>query len=77
MPFAHIKDHVLLRQTTQLTAVDNEYTNILTNELIQNIVNLIPLEWLSDDTPFSNNTDHRQTYFQFLTTRVTNSQTFV
>jgi hypothetical protein len=77
LPFSHIKDHVLLPQATELSSTDNTYSQILTNELIQKIVMLIPDDWLSDDSPFTSVQEHRQAYHQFLTTRLAHSQTFV
>jgi hypothetical protein len=77
LPFSHIKDHVLLPQATELSSIDNTYSQILTNELIQKIVLLIPDDWLSDDSPFTSVQEHRQAYYQFLSTRLAHSHTFV
>jgi len=76
-PFILVKDHVLLPQATQLTAVDDQFKRILTNELIINIVGLIPDEWLTVDAPFDTPEQHRAAYIEFLTSRVAHSQTFV
>ncbi|MGQ2984089.1 HipA family kinase [Flavobacterium sp.] len=76
-PFALIKDHVLLPQASLLEEVDTEYKALLTQEKIRAIVNLLPDTWLQweglDQTP----EQVRDVYFQFLTTRLNNSQTFV
>ncbi|MDN3673860.1 aminotransferase class I and II [Flavobacterium branchiarum] len=76
-PFALIKDHVLLPQATLLKEVDSEYKAVLTTELLQEIVALIPDEWLnwedSDETPEG----LRNVYFQFLQTRLNHSEIFV
>lgn len=76
-PFVLVKDHVLLPQATQLTAKDEQFKPILTNELITAIVGLIPDEWLTVDAPFDTPEQHRAAYIQFLTSRLAHSQTFV
>lgn len=76
-PFAMIKNHVLLPQADQLTEVDKEFKQILTDDVLLEIVNLIPDDWLNwggeDETP----QDLRNVYFQFLKTRLMNSENFV
>lgn len=76
-PFALIKDHVLLPQATLLKEVDAEFKTILTPEIVEEIVNTIPLEWLewedTDETPEA----LRNIYLQFLTTRLNHSEIFV
>jgi hypothetical protein len=76
-PFALIKDHVLLPQATLLKEVDAEYKALLTREILVDIVNTIPEEWLqwedTDETPEA----LRNVYLQFLQTRLNNSEIFV
>jgi hypothetical protein len=76
-PFALIKDHVLLPQATLLKEVDAEYRALLTSEILADIVNTIPQEWLqwedTDETPEA----LRNVYLQFLQTRLNNSEIFV
>jgi len=76
-PFALIKDHVLLPQASLLKEVDTEFKALLTNEILEEIVNTIPLEWLqwedTDETPET----LRNVYLQFLQTRLNNSEIFV
>lgn len=76
-PFTLIKDHVLLKQATEIDAVDTDFRAILSKEKIQAIVNLIPDEWLAGDSSFQSTEEHRQMYAQFLETRLTNSNIFV
>lgn len=76
-PFTLIKDHVLLKQATQIEAVDTAFHSILTSERIRAIVGLIPDDWLVADTSFQSTDEHRQMYAQFLETRLVNSQIFV
>jgi len=76
-PFALIKDHVLLPQASLLKEVDAEFKAILTPEVLEEIVNTIPLDWLqwedADETPEG----LRNVYLQFLKTRLENSEIFV
>ncbi|HEU0136526.1 MAG TPA: HipA family kinase [Flavobacterium sp.] len=76
-PFKLIKDHVLLSPASLLNETDIEFKSLLTKEKLQSIVNLIPDEWLqweeSDETPAA----IRKTYFNFLTTRLSHSETFI
>jgi hypothetical protein len=76
-PFALIKDHVLLPQASLLEEVDAEFKAILTPEILEAIVNTIPLEWLewedTDETPEA----LRNVYLQFLQTRLNHSEIFV
>ncbi|WP_428228933.1 HipA family kinase [Flavobacterium sp.] len=76
-PFALIKDHVLLPQASLLKEVDAEYKALLTPEILEDIVNTIPQEWLqwedTDETPEA----LRNVYLQFLQTRLKNSEIFV
>src|ERR1700748_3877814 len=48
-PFVQVKDHVLLKQATELDEVDAAFKAILTDELIYSIVKLIPDEWLTGE----------------------------
>lgn len=76
-PFAQIKDHVLLKWATELETVDAKFTKILTDEVLQAVVNLIPDDWLDSNAPFDSLEDQRQAYFTFLSTRVQHSELFV
>ncbi|MFB9079929.1 HipA family kinase [Flavobacterium procerum] len=76
-PFALIKDHVLLPQASLLKEVDAEFKAILTPEILEEIVNTIPQDWLqwedAEETPEA----LRNVYLQFLKTRLENSEIFV
>lgn len=76
-PFALIKDHVLLPQASLLKEVDAEFKALLTPQILEEITNTIPLEWLqwedTDETPEA----LRNVYLQFLQTRLNNSEIFV
>ncbi|HEY5463026.1 MAG TPA: HipA family kinase [Hanamia sp.] len=75
-PFLHVKDHVLLPQASMLDAVDKEFRNILSKEIIRDIVFLIPDEWLGNEAAFKTVNEHHQAYIQYLETRIANSEIF-
>lgn len=75
-PFALVKDHVLLAQASELTAVDFTLKRILTPPIIQQILALIPDEWLNEPI-FENAIAQRAAYAHFLNTRIANSSIFV
>jgi len=76
-PFALIKDHVLLPQASLLKEADAEFKAILTNEILEEIVNTIPLEWLQWEDTNETPEALRNVYLQFLQTRLNNSEIFV
>lgn len=76
-PFVQVKDHVLLPQATMLDEVDAEFCTILTDERIRAIVDLIPDDWLTDDSENGTPDERRDVYTRFLTTRVAASEIFV
>ena len=76
-PFFLVKDHVLLPFASELDAADKEFKEILTDELIEKIVALIPDDWLKDETFFETANDQRQAYIEFLKTRIDHSANFV
>ena len=76
-PFLQVKDHVLLALATELELVDEEFTSILTTERIQEIVSLIPDEWLVGDSPFESSAEHRAAYVRFLELRLASSLLFI
>jgi hypothetical protein len=76
-PFGLVKDHVLLKQATEAEAVDAEYRSLLTKECIEDIVSIIPGEWLAGDPLFASAGAHRQAYVNYLVKRVTHSEVFV
>lgn len=75
-PFTFIKDHVLLSQASLLDEVNKEYTSILTKDVLQGIVNLIPDEWLDWEGSDMLPNEIREVYFQFLWIRIQHSEIF-
>ena len=76
-PFVMIKDHVLLPQASELDDANERFKAILTDDIIREIVELIPTDWLQwDDTELSPE-EIKEVYFQFLTIRLANSDNFL
>lgn len=76
-PFAKIKDHVLLAEASELEAVDQDFRAVLTDEVIEGIVQLIPDDWLLKDSPFTSPEEHRGAYAEYLKVRIAHSEIFV
>jgi len=76
-PFLLVKDHVLLPQASELDKVNNELKKIFSKELIRDIVNLIPTDWLEGEEAFSSVKEHREAYIEFLEARIAHSEIFV
>jgi hypothetical protein len=76
-PFALIKDHVLLPQASLLKEVDAEFKALLTPQILEEIANTIPLEWLEWEDTDESPEALRNVYLQFLQTRLNNSEIFV
>src|SRR5690606_10594310 len=75
-PFAFIKDHVLLKEAAQLEKADEDLKPLLTNPFIDELVQLLPDEWLQwdyDHTP----EQLRKVYADFMKIRRDNSEIFV
>jgi hypothetical protein len=75
-PFVQIKDHVLLPCTTAaaLDEADAYMRTCITPQLINEIVNLVPANWLPADIPEA---EARNVYRQFLTNRLLHTSFFV
>ncbi|HYP51291.1 MAG TPA: hypothetical protein VEQ34_10145, partial [Pyrinomonadaceae bacterium] len=71
-PFRQIKDHILLPFADEIERADEAATALLKPELLREIVNLIPAEWLGDAAE-----KLREDYFNFLTARLETPREFV
>jgi hypothetical protein len=66
-PFLQIKDHVLLPQASELEEINTESRKVFTIELITEIVNLIPDDWLREEGSAEK---QREVYVKFIETRI-------
>src|SRR6201996_1613210 len=64
-PFAQIRDHVLLQRANDLEAVDAEFKPLLTPEIITEIVNLVPDEWITNEWSDLSPEEVRRVYADF------------
>ncbi|MDB5201028.1 MAG: aminotransferase class [Ferruginibacter sp.] len=76
-PFPHIKDHVLLPFASELESVDAHLRNLFNEDIIRQIVALIPEAWLLIDSPFDTVEQHRKAYADYLQQRIAHSSMFV
>jgi hypothetical protein len=76
-PFMLVKDHVLLPQASRLEEVDAAFRERLTPDLIEDIVALIPDEWLLTFPSGQAPEEIRSVYIRFLEKRVAASANFV
>lgn len=75
-PFPGVKSHVLLANASELEAVNEMFSTLLSPVVIDRIVSLLPDEWLTDPT-FTSPQEHRDAYAFFLNNRISNSSFFV
>jgi hypothetical protein len=76
-PFALIKDHVLLPQASLLEEVNAASLAVLTNQKLDEIVNLLPDDWLKWEGNQQTPDEIRTIYYQFLVLRKASANTFV
>lgn len=76
-PFKYVKDHVLLPQATKLDEADQFAHEVLNDSVFRDIVNLIPEDWLQWEDAEENADEIREVYFNFMKTRLENSQIFL
>jgi hypothetical protein len=76
-PFAPIKDHVLLPFAELLERADAECRAQLSANLIADVVDRIPDDWLRDTDTFADAGAQRDAYFRFLQARLEASRNFV
>ena len=70
--FPLIKDHVLLEKATLLDEAAAEIKATVNEEVIGNIVSLIPDEWLEEPTDSFSPAEKKKVYAEFLTTKLSN-----
>ncbi len=75
--FAPIKDHVLLPFAGSIEKADEQKAPLLTRDILQQIVELIPEGWLGDVAQFANATAHRAAYIEYLWQRLQGPRAWV
>ena len=76
-PFPLIKEHILLPFASALEAADHAMTSAITQQVIKQVVDLVPDEWLNENARFTTTAEHRQAYVEYLTQRLDASRNFV
>jgi len=76
-PFRLIKEHILLPFAGALETVDEAMTASITKDSIKGIVDLVPDDWMNDNSPFSSIEENKQAYVDYLTRRLEEPRHFV
>jgi hypothetical protein len=76
-PFVYVKDHVLLPQASHLEDVHQLFTNQLSEQILKDIVEQLPDEWLRWEDTHMTTSEIRSIYFQFLVTRLATAEHFL
>src|SRR6266404_7863078 len=61
-PFPLIKEHILLPFANSLETADQTMSALITEEVIKRIVDLVPDDWMKENSPFSTIAENRQAY---------------
>lgn len=75
--FPMIKDHVLLPKATQLDRVNAEMKTLITEEMVREVVEMIPEEWILASRDTETAEEAKDTYQEFLWRRFQHSDVFV
>ena len=76
-PFSLIKEHILLPFATTIDEADHVMTALITEEVIKRTVDMVPEDWMKEDSPFSTIAENRQAYVEYLTRRLDAPRNFV
>jgi len=76
-PFRLVKEHILLPFANSIESADQKMVEVITADLIQRVVHIVPDEWLSGDAPFSSTAETKQAYIDYLTRRLEGPRNFV
>jgi hypothetical protein len=76
-PFSLIKEHILLPFANSIEAADKEMTALFTEEVIKGVVELVPDDWMNDNSQFSTIAENRRAYVEYLTRRLEDPRQFV
>lgn len=77
VPFAAIKDHVLLRWAGDLREVDEQLSAMLTHDVIEQVIAMIPETWLGDVPQFASAEAHREAYRHWFLRRLDQPRAWV
>jgi hypothetical protein len=72
--FPMVREHVLLPWAEELNQAEQVFKEFITPSLVKEILEVIPDEWLEEDSDDLSPTDKKNAYHTFLTTRIANMQ---
>jgi HipA-like kinase len=76
-PFPHIKDHILLPLAGSLREIHPKMLVLITPEVIERVVELIPDSWLDGEPSLGGSHQQRSVYASYLSTRLKSPQPFL
>jgi hypothetical protein len=76
-PFALIKQHILLPFASALEAVDGPMTSMITENMIREIVALIPDDWMFGNSLFRTTAENREAYVEYMLRRLEEPRYFL
>lgn len=76
-PFADARDHVLFPFAGGIPTADADLAPLLTPEVLREVVDLIPGEWLADEPGFASAEEVRSAYVAYLTARLEEPRAWV
>jgi hypothetical protein len=76
-PFPLIKEHILFQFANSIEAADDAMTAVITEEVIKGVVDLVPDDWMKENSLFSTFAENRRAYVEYLTRRLDESRHFV
>jgi hypothetical protein len=76
-PFALIKDHILLPFAAALEAADAAMASFVTEKVINDVVELVPDDWLHGERRFDTAADNRRAYIEYLVRRLEKPRYFL
>ena len=76
-PFRLIKQHILLPLAGDLKSANERMTALITEEVIKGVVDLLPDDWMKENSPFNTVAENRQAYVEYLTRRLDEPRHFV
>jgi hypothetical protein len=72
-----IREHILLPFAGELEAADETMTAVITDEVIKGVVDLVPDDWMTENSPFSTKGENRRAYVDYLMRRLDEPRHFV
>lgn len=76
-PFVQIKDHVLLKKASKVREIDHSFRPLFSTQNIQQILAIIPDEWLIEEGRDLTADEVRSVYLNFLIGRLANAELFI